>query len=506
MTRFLGATGLVLLALSGPLLHANDAADQFVRIYNLIQQADSLAESGRGDLARQKYLEAQSGLKSLRKEHAGWNDSVVDFRLQDVAGKLESLARTNPAPELVAKKSESPPAKDDSEYRVRQLEERVRQLSSEKDVLQAKLTEALTAQPAAIDPRELARAEENLKSLQKEVAVLKVNLEKAESKPDRPVNPAVLEDTRKALLAANQKLVEATASGQTNVAMIAVLQTALKSAQQEKDELETQKKRLELEREELQRSAVTRERDNAMAQLTLAEKQAASLRSRLEVLEAPKVPYSAEELALLKTPGSSLAKAGPGRHGGSTNSPPAAASALVAGAEHAFAAHRYAEAEKKYSQALSLDDKNPAIPANLAAAQMEQNRLAQAEDNLEKALAGNPDDAFSLALLGVVKVRQRKYDEAFEALSRAIQLDPQNAGAYQTLGAALAGKGLREPAESAFRHAVALAPGNAAAHHNLAVIYAARQPPALELARWHYRKALANGHAHDSKLERMLNR
>src|SRR5205814_1009180 len=68
--------------------------------------------------------------------------------------------------------------------------------------------DALTAQPAAVDPRELARAAEKNKALQKEVEVLKINLEKAESKPDKPVDPAVLAETRRALAAAGQKVAQ----------------------------------------------------------------------------------------------------------------------------------------------------------------------------------------------------------------------------------------------------------------------------------------------------------
>ena len=42
---------------------ADTPEDQFVEIYNTIQQADSLAESGRGELALRRYLEAPDGLK-----------------------------------------------------------------------------------------------------------------------------------------------------------------------------------------------------------------------------------------------------------------------------------------------------------------------------------------------------------------------------------------------------------------------------------------------------------
>ena len=39
---------------------------------------------------------------------------------------------------------------------------------------------------------------------------------------------------------------------------------------------------------------------------------------------------------------------------------------------------------------------------------------------------------------------------------------------------------------------------------NLAVAYITQQPPLVELARWHYQKALAAGHPRNPELEKML--
>jgi len=46
-----------------------------------------------------------------------------------------------------------------------------------------------------------------------------------------------------------------------------------------------------------------------------------------------------------------------------------------------------------------------------------------------------------------------------------------------------------------------LSPNYASAHHNLAIIYATQNPPFIEMARWHYEKALAAGHARNADLE-----
>ena len=470
------AAGLGLLLQA--VIAAEDLNDRFVRIYNLIQQADALNETGRDDQAREKYLEAQAELKTLRKAHPDWNETVVGFRLEYVAKKLKPLAQEvqPPGQSSTTKEPESPAAAVESAGLIQLLREQIRGLQADKELLQAKLKEALTAQPAAVDPRELAAAQEKIRALQKEVEVLKVNLEKAEAKPDKPIDPAVLEQTRKSLAGANRKLEQ---------------QAEVVGA-------------LTLEKEALQ-ARLQALVNGAEIQSLRAEN--GVLRAKLEALEARKSPYSTEEPALLKRTEAGGAKTAAGAERPALpGSVPSSPGALVAEAERAFSLRRYAEAEEKYSQALRLDEKNVAILANLAAVQIEQNRLTQAEANLKNALAGAPRDAFSLSLLGNLKIRQQKFDEALDALSQAAQLDPNNADVFQRLGFVLAEKGLREPAESALRRAIQLAPDNGDAHHNLAVVYATRKPPAIEMARWHYQKALASGHPKDRKLEQTLAR
>jgi Tfp pilus assembly protein PilF len=61
---------------------------------------------------------------------------------------------------------------------------------------------------------------------------------------------------------------------------------------------------------------------------------------------------------------------------------------------------------------------------------------------------------------------------------------------------------MRVPAEAALRKAVQLQPGYAGAHYNLAVVYATQKPPAPELARWHYQKAVDAGHPRNPDLEK----
>ena len=68
----------------------------------------------------------------------------------------------------------------------------------------------------------------------------------------------------------------------------------------------------------------------------------------------------------------------------------------------------------------------------------------------------------------------------------------------------MSNKGQRAAAETALRKAIQLNPNYEDAHYNLAVVYATQKPPFLELARWHYQKALAYGHQANAEVEKMI--
>jgi tetratricopeptide (TPR) repeat protein len=252
-----------------------------------------------------------------------------------------------------------------------------------------------------------------------------------------------------------------------------------------------------------QLTATNRELAAKVDQLT---REASGLRARLEAVEASAIPYSTEELALLQTspPQFTASYAKPDR--AVTPELPAATVALAAEAQQRFAAKDYPKAEANYLEIVKQDDQNPKALANLATIQMEMGHLDQAEKQLQQALTVAPNDAATLLLLGNLKYRQEKYDEALTALSRAAKINPQSSEIQNLLGVTLSHKGLRGPAETALRRALQIDPALGSAHHNLAVIYATQTPPLLELARWHYQKALASGHAKNEELEKLFAR
>jgi Flp pilus assembly protein TadD len=265
---------------------------------------------------------------------------------------------------------------------------------------------------------------------------------------------------------------------------------------------------------------LTRERDDLLAQLGEANKklnaqpkksespqvavltaEVETLRGRLAVDEAQPVPYTAEELAFFNAPAPAAAPVAAQK---ASTQMPAGSTALVVQAQSFFAQRQFGRAETNYLHVLEQDSNNVIVLGNLAAIEVEEGKLDEAENHLKAALALNPDDSYNLSRLGYLKFQQEKYDDALDALGRAAKLDPQNPEIENYLGVALSHKGLRVQAETALRKAVQIDPNYAAAQNNLAVIYLSQKPPLLQLARWHYQKALDAGQPRNPDLEKAL--
>jgi Tfp pilus assembly protein PilF len=691
---------VLLLALSGARAEGPD--DQYVAIYNLIQDADSQNSSRQFSRALTRYREAQSALAKFQKDYPDWNPKVVGYRLNYLAGSIEAVLPKVPAAAAPSPRPATPgPARapgagpapavnpalpPDWDAQVGALKDQLRRVQEEKVSLEAKLKEALAAQPAAMDPRELAKADEKIKALLKEIDLLKVSLQQTKAQPASAADPKALEAARQALDKANRDLagqtgkasalekertalqnklnrlndlpssspnagavtaarkdVEAAnrkadeqaklasqlaqekeallsrskADSQTAGALrtenqllkkqlaelklapppssrsqaalwqlsharaqIAVLESDKEILRLEKLDLENQLqrlsgrlmaakappaaakaenpkliKKLEQERDDLKRQLETankelksartpipapspkpvkaedpklvkkleRERDDLRKQLEAAnkelsarkskvatarsleaEQQLAALRARLGVLEAQPLPYTAEELALFRTPEAKPVPADSKPAVQASKELPPDSVALVAEAKRYFSAKQLDKAEDRYLQVLRQEQNHVPTLANLAAVELELNHLSLAETNILQALVLAPDDPSCLLVLGHLRFRQGQYDAALDALSRAAKADQRNAEVQNYLGLTLSAKGLRVPAETALRKAVQLEPGYGQAHNNLAVIYATQKPPLLELARWHYQKALTAGNPANPELEKLL--
>jgi hypothetical protein len=92
-------TGLFILALLLGLIpaRADDADDQYLQIYGIIQQADDLSASGKRAPARAKYLEAYNALKSLKTSFPDYNVKLVSARMKYVGQQITVLSEEPPA-------------------------------------------------------------------------------------------------------------------------------------------------------------------------------------------------------------------------------------------------------------------------------------------------------------------------------------------------------------------------------------------------------------------------
>src|SRR5664279_1409918 len=93
---------IVALLLVLPGARAEGPDDQYIRIYNLIQEADQLNSSDQPGEALPKYLEAQTGLQRFQKGYPDWNSKVISFRLNYVTGKIADSSARGPAPAVSA--------------------------------------------------------------------------------------------------------------------------------------------------------------------------------------------------------------------------------------------------------------------------------------------------------------------------------------------------------------------------------------------------------------------
>ncbi|MBA4148178.1 MAG: tetratricopeptide repeat protein [Verrucomicrobia bacterium] len=228
------------------------------------------------------------------------------------------------------------------------------------------------------------------------------------------------------------------------------------------------------------------------------------MRAKLAAYESKPAPFTPEELALFKKPGGSEQSAFYLANRPSTRDLSSRSQQLVVEGDRAFVEQRFKDAEQKYGQVLQQEVKNVYALANMASAQMEMNRMEEAEHSLKRALIIEPNDPFSLLLMGKVKLNEGNMDAALAALSRSAQLNPDSAETQNYLGIVLSEKGQRVGAEAALRKAIQVQPDYASAHHNLSIIYATQKPPFMELARWHYEKAVSLGHSKNPQLEGMI--
>ncbi|MGV3660068.1 MAG: tetratricopeptide repeat protein [Prosthecobacter sp.] len=170
----------------------------------------------------------------------------------------------------------------------------------------------------------------------------------------------------------------------------------------------------------------------------------------------------------------------------------------------AFAKQDWASARKAYKEMLELDDGNALIWANLGAVEQQAGDVKRAIECFEKSVQFNPQLAQSWTALGLLLQKQGDIYRAISCFARAIHEDPEDARAHNFLAVTMKEFGWADAAEAELQKAVDLKPDYGIAHFNLALMLLERRPPAIELARRQYEKALSLGVAKDEVVERRL--
>jgi chromosome segregation ATPase len=214
MLRFAALMGLVILLAARAFAGADD---DFIAVYNLIQQADASRDAGQVGAARRAYADAQQKLAELHRSYPTWNERVIAYRQRYVAEKLAALppdpnaaeparpAAPATAPGVPAAEL-APSGEVISQFNA--LNAQIAQLANEKKLLEAKLREALSAQPAPVDPRELQQAVERISTLQETNKVLLASLEQQQAERKNLVDKVVAEEAQSALNEANRQLLD----------------------------------------------------------------------------------------------------------------------------------------------------------------------------------------------------------------------------------------------------------------------------------------------------------
>ncbi|MEM6883912.1 MAG: tetratricopeptide repeat protein [Verrucomicrobiota bacterium] len=256
----------------------------------------------------------------------------------------------------------------------------------------------------------------------------------------------------------------------------------------------------------------------ALEELNSLAIDSAKLETQLDILGSPLVNLTEEEKAMLRRPTAGLvvestgeiSAAMPGSDAAMADdyaSRPRVPSEFQDVAKEAnslFQQGKFDEAAAKYQSILNTYPESLYAVSNIAVVRFQQGNYPVAEQHLRKAVKLAPQDAFSHSILGIVLYQQGKFDEAVQILSRASALDPNDPKTRNYLGISASQKGWQEAAEQECRKAIELDPQYGDAHFNLAVIYATQKPPAKELSKRHYNRALELGVPRDSQLEALF--
>jgi len=183
---------------------------------------------------------------------------------------------------------------------------------------------------------------------------------------------------------------------------------------------------------------------------------------------------------------------------------PLLTSGLAERAARAFGQKKWDEARAAYEEMLKLEPDNALVLANLGTVEQNSGRTTEAKRCYTRAVTLNPALTQTWLALGLMCNEAGDSYQAVSALTRAIHEEPTDPRGHNYLAVAVKKLGWLDAAEAELQRAIELNPSYANAHFNLALMYLDRKPPAIELAKRHYEKAVALGAEKDEIVEEKL--
>lgn len=170
----------------------------------------------------------------------------------------------------------------------------------------------------------------------------------------------------------------------------------------------------------------------------------------------------------------------------------------------AFGKADWTTAKEAYLKMLEEHPDNALALTNLATVEHRSGDLESALEHLNKAVSLTPGLSQAWILKGLIHFEGGDSNLAISALTRALHEDPLDPRPHNYLGVVIKDLGWLHGAEQELQRAIELDTSYADAHFNLALLYLDHRPPARELARRHYERALKLGSQPDEIAERRI--
>ncbi len=519
---------LVIIVVGAPVFA--ETADDFLKAYFQVQDADAAEKSGDAQKAAEKYSAALRLLRDIKRTAPDWNPNIIAYRSKYCAehilkngGKIPEegspapAPAPTPAPQIaapvtptapeVATAPESTPAP--SEIAPTSGTARI------ETPISASGTGTTEERVARLE-QELSQARADLRKVQDEKNNLEARLRKAED--DLKIANFSGDDRVQALLKENNSLKDKLADAENRLrnmpsssdeigsikAELAKTQAQLESVQKENDQLraanDALKKDLEDTRTQLKTASAGGASSMSSEELQALQKENALLRSIVdrqfqedakrtaardalagELKElASRTQSIRSQIEILQTPLSPLSD----EERDLLKTP--ATSIRTAGDDNKLSGTVTAQHAPSSSSSSSSSSTTSSTSASGESGKLSGNNAMLASDGkmlfakgdmegaaskFEQILQTDPDNLYALSNLGVIRFRQDRIDQAERALQRALSVDPHDAFSLSVLGIVHYRQGKFDDSISDLTRAIALNPNNHETHNYLGITY-----------------------------------